>query len=255
MLINKIYFSPTGGTKKVIDTVADVWNGEKRELDLSIPDYNYETTEIHQEDVCLIAIPVFEGRVPKTVIPRLKAIKGNGALAVLIAVYGARAIDDALLELKDICQGQGFQCRAAISAVAEHSILRIFGEHRPDENDCMELKKVSEKIQELFREGKLPECVSVPGKKPYIEMGGVPVRPSGNDACIQCGVCAQECPTEAISIENCRMTDEKKCIMCMRCVSICPTHARDFAPELVKVFQEKMRPAFAGERHNELFVS
>lgn len=255
MKVNKIYFSPTGGTKKVIDALADAWECEKKEVDLSVPNSKYEEVEIHSNDVCLVAIPVFEGRVPKTVIPRLKRIKGNGALTVLIAVYGARAIDDALLELKDICEAQGFKCQAAVSAVAEHSILRIFGVNRPDEKDCAELKEFAEKIQKLQEEGNLPESVEVPGKRPYIEMGGVPVRPSGNEECIQCGLCAENCPAEAISREDCRVTDGDKCIMCMRCVAKCPVHARDFDPNLVKAFQEKMRPAFAGERYNELFVS
>lgn len=255
MVVNKIYFSPTGGTKKVIDTMADACECEKKEIDLAIPHAKYDQVDIHEEDVCMIAVPVFEGRVPKTIVPRLKQIRGNRATAVLIAVYGARAVDDAMIELRDICMEQGFRCRAAVAAVAEHSIMKIYGKDRPNQEDCLKLKEFSKQIQDLYQKNALPECVKVMGKRPYIEMGGVPVKPSGNENCIQCGICASACPAEAITSEDFRVTDSNKCILCMRCVTLCPVHARDFDPALIKMFQEKMRPAFAGERHNELFIS
>ena len=67
----------------------------------------------------------------------LKNIKSNGATALLIAVYGNRAIDDCLLELKNILTEQGFKCRAAISAVAEHSMMPKFAANRPDSKDIV----------------------------------------------------------------------------------------------------------------------
>lgn len=83
-----------------------------------------------ESDLCLIAVPSFGGRVPEIALSRLREIKGNGASAVLIAVYGNRAIDDTLLELKDTLVPLGFCCIAAVSAVAEHSIMRCYGTGR-----------------------------------------------------------------------------------------------------------------------------
>ena len=64
-------------------------------------------------------------------------INGNGANALLVAVYGNRAIDDCLLELRNILTEQGFKCRAAISAVAEHSMMPKFAANRPDSKDIV----------------------------------------------------------------------------------------------------------------------
>lgn len=255
MVLNKLFFSPTGGTKKIIDLFAEGWDCEKKEIDLTVVNAECDNYIFSAEDVCAVAVPVFEGRVPKTVVTRLRQMKGEGATAVLIAVYGARAVDDALLELRDILTEQGFRCRAAIAAVAEHSIMHVYGAGRPNQEDCVQLAGFSAQIRKAYQENTLPERVSVPGKFPYIEMGGIPIKPKGNESCIQCGHCAARCPVAAIPMDDFRATNPEKCIFCMRCIAECPVHARDLDPMLIKMTQEKMAPAFAGERHNELFLS
>ena len=46
------------------------------------------------------------------------------------------------------------------------------------------------------------------------------------DACIACGVCASECPTEAISEgDGIYVIDADKCIDCGACAGACPVDA------------------------------
>ena len=253
MAVYELYFSPTGGTKKVTDILTDTWENERNLMDLSTAEPEGYTFQ--QDDLCFVGIPVFEGRVPKLVVSRLKTLVFNGAQAVAVAVYGRRAVDDALLELTDVLTETGFRCGAAIEAVAEHSILHIYAQNRPDAQDTVDLHQYAGKIQTLYEAGKLADCVLVPGNRPYIEMGGIKIHPEGNENCVQCGICAGVCPTGAIAAPDSSRTDGSKCITCMRCVSVCPTHARDFNPALVKTTQEKMAPHFAGERHNKLYIS
>ena len=40
---------------------------------------------------------------------RMNYVHGNGAKAVLVAVYGNRAVEDALLEMSDLCLNRGFK--------------------------------------------------------------------------------------------------------------------------------------------------
>lgn len=45
------------------------------------------------------------------------------------------------------------------------------------------------------------------------------------DACIACGACAAECPTEAISEGDIYVIDPEKCIDCGSCANVCPVDA------------------------------
>ena len=132
----KFYFSPTGGTRKVADAVAEGWGGEFTGIDLMKP-----TSQRHfrSGDLCLFAVPSYGGRVPSAAVDRIRELSGSGARAILIAVFGNRAIDDTLLELSDELQRSGFVCCAGMEAVAQHSLLPRFGAGRPDAADVDEL--------------------------------------------------------------------------------------------------------------------
>ena len=47
-------------------------------------------------------MPVYAGRVPALAVERLKDIKTNGVKCVIVAVYGNRAYEDALVEMQDV---------------------------------------------------------------------------------------------------------------------------------------------------------
>ncbi len=50
-----------------------------------------------------------------------------------------------------------------------------------------------------------------------------------SDACIACGACQPECPTEAITEGPIYVIDADKCIDCGACANVCPVDAP--APE------------------------
>lgn len=253
MLI-EIVFSATGSTQRIADNVCDEWGGEKRKVDLCIPIEQQKIQKIQLEDVCLVAVPVFEGRVPKPAVNRLKQLQGNGATAILVAVYGGRAVDDCLRELEDVLTAQGFVCRAAMEVVAQHSIMPQFCAGRPTAADEEEIRHFTRRIRESLEQGLLPQKVQVPGNSPYVEMGGVSLRPKGNGKCTHCGLCASKCPVGAIPVDRPNITDPQKCITCMRCVAVCPVHARNFPAIMVKVAGIAMKSKFSNNRENRLYI-
>ena len=88
-----IYFSPTGGTKRVADILVSNLDGEYYDVDIC---RDIESMTLQADDVCLVSLPSFAGRVPQIAVERLKKISGNGAKAVLNCVYGNREWDDTL---------------------------------------------------------------------------------------------------------------------------------------------------------------
>lgn len=114
-----IFFSPAGGTKKVMDILANGIGQEVEKIDL-IKD-KLKEVDFNKDDLCLIGVPSYGGRVPSVVVDMFKDINGNGARAVLVVVFGNRAIDDTLVELQDVLEASGFVCVVGVEAVAEHS--------------------------------------------------------------------------------------------------------------------------------------
>ena len=107
-------FSPTGGTRRVAEILAEELGRDWQEMDLC---RETEATQLQKEDLLLAAVPSYGGRVPAVAAGRLKNLTGNGATAILVCVYGNREWDDTLTELQDILEAQGFRCTAAVAAV------------------------------------------------------------------------------------------------------------------------------------------
>src|ERR1700690_2267706 len=98
-----IYFSPTQTTRKVVENIAQgIQIVPVEHVDLTLPPAGMrERVEMHDE-LAIIGSPVYAGRLPVDVISRFRHLKGNATPAVIVVVYGNRAYEDALLELRDL---------------------------------------------------------------------------------------------------------------------------------------------------------
>ena len=149
MEILQIVFSPTGGTQKVVDLLAEEWGHTVCRVDLTDPVLDTrEALPLPEADLALIAVPSYAGRVPVVAAERLEHIHVDGMKCVLVCVYGNRAYEDTLVELQDRANACGFAVTAAVAAIAEHSIMHQYAAGRPDAEDREELKEIAQKIKE-----------------------------------------------------------------------------------------------------------
>lgn len=225
MKIHEICFSPTGGTKRVSSMLCRGLADETVTVDLTAREVNFGRVVLTREDVALIAVPSYSGRVPAVAAERLEAIHGNGARAILVCVYGNRAYEDTLVELRDTACRAGFTVIAAVAAVAEHSIARQYATGRPDGKDEAVLRDFAARIRRKIDLGDLGEP-EIPGNRPYRKAASAGIVPKATRACITCGVCAAKCPVGAIDPKDPKRVDKQRCISCMRCVAVCPHGAR-----------------------------
>ena len=231
-----VYFSPTGGTKKVSKLVGEKLGFPCEEVDVTA---NCPARSFTSEELAIFAFPVYGGRIPSPMVENVKNIHGNNTPALMLAVFGNRAVDDAYLEMSDIAEKQGFVSVAGAEFIAPHSVDKKYGAGRPDESDLKIMTEFAGKLKEKLQAMDTPKPVELPGNRPYTEFGGIPIKPKYKaKKCVHCNACFKHCPTGAIDINSPDKFDKDKCISCMGCVSVCPEGAR-YVPLLMR-FAGKM---------------
>ncbi len=244
--VKTIFFSPTGTTRRVIEAIAQGMSPkEPQSIDLTLPSTTVEKSlEFENDDVVILGLPVYVGRIPARAIRRLRGLKGKNTLAIIVVVYGNREYEDALLELKDLVLKAGLNPVAGGAFIGEHSFSRDelpIAQGRPDKSDIEKAeefgKAIARKLAKIETVHKT-ETVTVPGNFPYIvrEMHSNIAPITQKALCTLCKTCATVCPTGAITVNEQVMTDPGNCILCCACVKNCPTKARVLeAPEIATI--------------------
>lgn len=268
--INTMYFSPTGTTEKIVSGLAEKIS-EKidreiaiKNIDFTLPGGRNETVSFAGEDVVIIGVPVYAGRVPNVLLKYLNSITGNGALAIPVVVYGNRNYDDALIELKDILELNGFTVIAGGAFIGEHSFSKILAQNRPDEKDMAIVSDFANQIYTKITTQDNMQTVAVKGNRPYrkyympkneqgIAVDIRKVSPKTNDNCIDCKLCVNVCPMGSIDYEDVSKLNGI-CIKCGACVKKCPTQAKYYDDQDYLRHKHELEVGFADRREPELFI-
>lgn len=227
MNVTSVYFSATYTTKKGVEAIAKGLDHNQRSIDITMCNSINENISLENQDVVIFGVPVYGGRVFEGAIDRIKYFKGNNTPCVLVATYGNRGVDDALIELFDTVKENGFIVIAAASLIGEHTYGTIQS-GRPNKNDLLEDSIFARKIHSKLKKGDIKEIV-IFGNRPYRKGAtkGGKFTPLTNNSCIQCGLCAENCPSKAIDNNNFSLIDFDKCISCFRCIKNCPVGAKN----------------------------
>lgn len=278
--IKCVYFSPTGTTRQVAERIGEtlarklamLTNGEMARdvLDFTLSQARTPAEVAGKfcfsaEEVVILALPVYAGRVPNLLLPFLKNLHGNGALGIPVVLYGNRNFDDALIELRELMAAAGFRVMAAGAFVGRHSFSDKIAGKRPDANDLEAAECFAGEIAQKWARMKTEQAqcsgkekgngtrcangtkempavlpnLKIPGRnasergyyQPRNEQGEPidirKVKPQTGEGCTGCGQCAAVCPMGAISFA---VPGEiiGICIKCCACVRICPVGAKHF---------------------------
>jgi ferredoxin len=258
-----IYFSPTRTTKKVLEGIARGLGVDSIEhIDITPPNAQTPVSQELHGAFALIGAPVYSGRIPIEAVQRLRRLKGGGTPAAIVVVYGNRAYEDALLELRDLVQEIGFNAVAGAAFIGEHSFSTPetpLAVARPDEEDLTEAEAFGATLREAMIG--LPSVtqqvlLEVPGSYPHRERGersGItPVTDS--ELCGWCETCVQVCPTAAVSARASIETDPQACILCCACVKSCPTGARTMADEEIRRIARGLYENHRVRKEPEMFL-
>lgn len=260
MKINAVLFSPTHATRKITETVTQTLKSNLKaekvtHYDLTLPGGRVAPGPVFEkDDVLVLALPVYAGRVPQIVENNLERLKGNNTKAIVVAVYGNRAYEDALLEMRDIVTQQGFEVVAAAAFVGEHSLSRRLAAGRPDLEDIDTAYAFAQKVATKLMSHN-NSAPSVPGNYPYRERcPALNLAPITTEACYNCMLCAYNCPVGAIDFQDPQITDGVLCIRCCACVKGCPVEAKLFNAPAIMEKVNLLETKFMPRKEPEMFL-
>lgn len=274
-----MYFSGTGTSKKIVNTIgckiSKLSKKRYEEIDFSVFENREKIYKFDEKDLLIIGLPTYAGRVPNLLLSFLNSIQGHGSLAVTVVMYGNRNFDDALIELRNIMESDGFKVLAAGAFVGEHSFSYELAKGRPDSRDLLEAEGLSlavyDKIMKskydindkkinlsdkLFKVVDRGECLR-PYYKPrdrngtYINI--LKVKPKVNNLCNDCKKCAEICPLQAIDYN-----DVSKytgiCMKCGACIKGCPSNARYYDDEGFLYHKHELEEEYKENKQNRIYI-
>lgn len=255
--INLVYFSATYTTQKIVREIAQQITWNITEYDITNREPSDDVILNNPNELLIVGVPVYAGRIPSIAIDALNKFKGSDTPAIVICTYGNRAYDDALLELENLVEANGFKTIAAGAFIAKHSIFPNVAATRPDSEDIKKATDFGHHCMQILSTlndlATLPK-LKVSGNKPYKIPKSIPIHPTGNkNKCNECGACAKLCPVQAIPQNKLHTTDIKKCISCGRCIVVCPQKARNFNGLLYKIAKWKFSKDNSARKEPEYF--
>ena len=228
-----------------------LFNREILEYDFTLPINRTNKLTFTSNDLVIVGVPVYAGRVPNLLLPFINSIEGNGAKAIAVVTFGNRAFDDALSEISHILVKSNFTLLGGGAFVAEHAFSHKIANGRPNETDFTQIREFAVQILNNYinvlkidSSAKISTditkhfSINIPGNapekmhyyKPIGESGSIDIRkvkPQTTLVCNSCGACVAVCPMGSIDISNPKEV-LGVCIKCGACVKQCPIGAKYF---------------------------
>ena len=218
-------FSPSGGTKRAAGLLCDAFGLPAEFIDCTCPPASLPQLRVEKDELLVLAFPVYGGFPPR-VQGLFRQLAGQGGPCVLLAAYGNRHYDNALVYAARQMTGQGFVCVGAVACVTPHVFAPSLGAGRPDQED--------QRVFRAFAESVKKKCLTEPFAAAALPGDGQAQPKPSNPMprtrdtlrCNDCGRCVRSCPTGALNALF--EVDGEKCINCLACRYRCPTYAWQF---------------------------
>ncbi len=259
-----MYFSGTGTTKKMVTYIASELakklGCEYEPFDFTPPAARKEPKTYEKDDIVVLGTPVIAGRVPNLLLKYLDTVGGNGAYGIPVVLYGNRNFDDALIELRNIMEADGFHTIAGGAFVGEHSFSTTLGQGRPDAEDMAVAEELVCRVAQKVISGNINDGpIEVRGEtpiRPYYTPrdrngNGIDIRKvkpkTDTDKCVKCGFCARNCPLGSINPEDVTQVTGI-CMKCCKCIKLCPKGAKYIDDEGYLYHKSELEEMYGGRR-------
>ena len=226
------YFSATGNSRHAAKRIAEATGDRAVSITDCLKNGQFDFAAKDSETVGFIA-PVYNFGLPVTVTDFIDKLNLNGGGYVFTLVTyggfsgGASKMIKSLLKEKGIKTDAQYSVRMPDTWTPAYDVSdkeKVAETNRKaDEKIGRIIDKIVRKAKGNFDSRRIPFGDKFYGG--YEEMRKTSTLSVSND-CIGCGICAEQCPTEAIEIQSGKPVWVKdKCAMCLGCLHCCPEFA------------------------------
>ncbi len=232
-----IYFSATGNTKKLADTIGNYLEGRDvsvTKIDITSFESRKEQISLGRYDAVIFGFPIYSLRAPRVCRQWLETLDGEGKKCSVFFTFGGFGKDPAHYYIKELLDRRSFTLVSTAEFLAVHTFNRCgwqAAEGRPNESDFKVAEEYIQKTLKRFT-GEDPNTIcdfeepmysseqfDMAEKFRFKLITQLPDRNGEN--CSMCRLCEKLCPTNAMDVEK-GLADPASCIACFRCIANCP---------------------------------
>lgn len=226
------YFSATGNSRHAAKRIAEATGDRAIPITDCLKNDQYNFIADKNETVGFIS-PVYNFGLPVTVIDFINKLNLNGGGYIFTLVTCGGSSGGASKMIKSLLKEKGIIPYAQYSVRMPDTWTPVYDlsdKEMVDETNRKADVKLDRTINKIVRKAKGNfDSRRIPfGDKfygGYEEMRKTSTLSVSSD-CIGCGLCAEQCPTEAIEIQNGNpVWVRDKCAMCLGCLHRCPAFA------------------------------
>ena len=234
--MNAVYLSGSGNTKHIVTLLLNELGTDG----ICVPIESEDVENALEGEEIILAYPTMFSNIPYLVRDFINSHQETwkGKKIFLITTMGLFAGDGTGCAAR-LLKKYGAMITGGLQIVMPDSIGDCTALKKSKENNKEIIKKADQRVVEAvksMKEGKYPQeglsfaahLAGLFGQRLwfYNKTTGYTDKVKINpDKCAGCGICADNCPTQNIKIEDGKAVSSDKCTMCYRCVNYCPKQA------------------------------